>query len=280
MRTTPDRIDAHQHFWRLARGDYGWITPDKGVLYRDYGPADLLPHLRAHGIGRTVLVQCAQTEAETDFMLGLAAEHAFIAGVVGWLDMEAPDFAERLAERRRSPHFVGVRPMIQDLPDERWMLREPVLAAFAELERTGTPFDFLVLPQHLPHVLTVLERFPALHCVIDHIAKPPIARGALQPWAERLAAVAQHPGVYCKLSGMITEADPGRWRAPDLAPYIAHARWVFGPHRVMFGSDWPVCRLAGEYGDVVQALRDNLVGLDDEAEAALFGGNAARFYGL
>lgn len=279
------RIDAHQHFWRLVRGDYGWITPETGVLYRDYGPEDLLPHLAAHGIQRTVLVQAAPTEAETDFMLGLAEEHAFIAGVVGWLDMEAPDFPERLAERRRNPHFVGVRPMIQDLPDERWMLRDPVLRAFAELERTGTAFDFLVLPQHLPHVLTVLERFPDLRCVIDHIAKPPIASGAMAsgahaPWAERLAAVAAHPGVHCKLSGMITEADHQRWRPEHLAPYIAHVLERFGPERVMFGSDWPVCRLAGEYDDVVRALRENLGGLSAAEEAAVFGGNAARFYGL
>lgn len=275
------RIDAHQHYWVVSRGDYGWLTPASGILYRDYLPKDLKPHLEREGIDRTIVVQAAPTVAETRFLLELAETEPTIAGVVGWLDMEDEGFADALAQFMAHPKFCGIRPMIQDLPDDDWMLRPAVQRAFKELERVGCPFDFLTYPRHLPRVVRVLEAFPNLRCVIDHLSKPPIRTGQLEPWRTDLARVAAFPNVWCKLSGMVTEADHARWTPADLAPYARHAVEVFGWERVMFGSDWPVCLLAAEYGQVVAALREVLGdALTPEREGKLFGENAARFYGI
>lgn len=273
------RIDAHQHYWRLDRGDYGWLTPSSGPLYRDYMPGDLTPHLKRAGIDRTVVVQAAATVAETEFLLELAAAHDEIAGVVGWLDMEAEDFPQQLERLSAQPKFCGIRPMVQGLPDEAWMLRPAVQRSFAVIQERGVTFDFLTFPRHLPHVAAVVQRFPRLRCVIDHISKPLIKDGVLEPWRSDLARVAESPNVWCKLSGMVTEADHSRWQVQDLQPYTLHAVAVFGWDRVMFGSDWPVCLLAAEYGEVVDALRSALgSSLNPEREALLFGENAARFY--
>lgn len=278
---TPRRIDAHQHFWVLSRGDYSWLTPAAGILYRDYLPEHLQPHLQANGIEATVLVQAAPTVAETEFLLELSDRYPFIAGVVGWLDLEGDDFPRQLERLQRHPNFKGVRPMLQDLPDDAWILRPRVQEALRLLAEREVAFDFLVFPRHLPHVVTTLEAIPGLRAVIDHLAKPPIARGELEPWRTWLARVAQFPGVMCKLSGMVTEADHQQWRPEHLAPYVHHALDLFGPDRVMFGSDWPVCLLAASYDRVVAALREALGSrLTPELDDALFGGNAARFYRL
>lgn len=275
------RIDAHQHFWQVARGDYRWLTPERGVLYRDFGPADLAPLLARVGIDRTIVVQAAPTVAETEYLLALAEQHAMIAGVVGWLDMEADDFSRQLARLRRHPKFVGVRPMIQDVPDDAWMIRPQVKKSFAVLSAEGVPFDFLTFPRHLPYVLQVLYEFPRLRAVVDHLSKPPIAEGLLDPWREQIARVAEHPNVMCKLSGMVTEADHRRWRPADLAPYVHHVMQHFGPRRVMFGSDWPVCLLAADYPQVYGALREALgEWLTAHTEPLIFGANAADFYGI
>ena len=275
------RIDAHQHFWQVARGDYGWLTPASGILYRDYGPADLKPALDAAGIDYCITVQAAESEAETEFMLDLAEANAFVAGVVGWLDLESPDFAERLARFRQRAKFVGLRPMLQGLPDDAFSLRPAVLANLRHLAETGFPFDFLTFPRHLPHVLTVLETVSGLHAVIDHISKPPIKDGTLDPWRADIRAVARHPNLYCKLSGMVTEADHTRWTASDLEPYILHVLDVFSPDRLLFGSDWPVALLAADYARVIDTLTDILSPRLTSAElAAVFGGNAEKFYRL
>lgn len=274
-------VDAHQHFWKIDRRDYHWLSPSMTPLYRDYLPADLGPTLRRAGVARTVVVQAAPTVAETAFLLQVAAETEFVAGVVGWLDFEDPHFGASLAAFERHPKFVGVRPMIQDLDDDAWMLRPAVMAALARVADSGLAFDFLTFPRHLDNVRRVLERLPHLRGVIDHASKPPIATGAFSPWCEQLRGVAALPNVSCKLSGLVTEAKRGEWAPADLAPFIRHAVEVFGPKRVMFGSDWPVCLLAASYAEVLNALRtvvDPFLGVSEMDD--VFGGNAVRFYRL
>ncbi|MBS0560791.1 MAG: amidohydrolase family protein [Proteobacteria bacterium] len=271
------RIDAHQHFWRLDRGDYGWLTPALGLIHRDFGPDDLRPILARHGIGATVLVQAAPTEAETRFLLALAAGAPEVAGVVGWTDFEAADVPDAIARLAADSLLVGLRPMVQDIADDGWLARPALAPAFAAMERHGLAFDALVLPRHLPRLLAMVARHPNLPIVIDHLAKPGIAARDWLPWADDMAALAAHPNVWCKLSGMATEAAPG-WTAEDLRPYAAHVLACFGPARVLWGSDWPVVDLAGGYDAWMRATGTLLDGLDEAARAAVLGGNAARFY--
>jgi L-fucono-1,5-lactonase len=274
-------LDCHHHLWKVDRGDYHWMTPAVPILARDYLVEDLRPLLRKAGVDRTILVQAAPTEAETDFLLALAAETDFIAGVTGWLDLADPRFPDRLAKYREKPKFVAVRPMLQDLPEDDWILKPDVLANLKHLAEKGFPFEFLTYPRHLPFVLTVLEKTPGLHAVIDHLSKPPIASGALEPWRMWIARVAAFPNVFCKLSGMVTEAEHTSWSPRSLKPYVDHVVSTFGIDRVMFGSDWPVCRLAAEYGEVMSALhlilgsRLDAAGLDK-----VFRKNGERFYRL
>ena len=274
-------IDAHQHFWRISRGDYHWMTPTMPLLARDYLADDLRPHLRKAGVARTVLIQAAATEAETDFLLELASRTDFVAGVTGWLDLGDRGFPQRLAHYRRHPKFVAVRPMLQDLKDDAWILGPVVLGNLHHLAELKFPFEFLTFPRHLPHVLRALEETPALHAVVDHLSKPPIASGALEPWATLMKRVADFPGVHCKLSGMVTEADHAGWSPDSLAPYVDHVVDVFGADRLLFGSDWPVCRLAAEYGEVVNGLRTVLSARMGPRELEkVFRRNAEGFYGL
>lgn len=280
------RIDSHQHFWDPARRDYGWLEALQGEaaqrLQRRILPAELEPQLAAAHIHRTVLVQAAPTEAEGDFLLSLAEQHDFIAGTVVWLDMEASDFEQRLALLQRRPKFSGIRPMIHDLPDPEWMLRPTVRRAFAVLQAREVTFEFLVRPPHLAPMLQILQDFPRLRAVLDHIGKPDIARRQWQPWSSQLARIAVHPNVYCKLSGMITEADHERWVPDDLLPYVRHAVQSFSPGRCLFGSDWPVCTLAGSYAQVLAALEHALepLALSAGDHARIFGGTAAELYRL
>jgi len=274
-------VDAHHHLWKISRGDYHWMSPAMPLLARDYLVEDLQPHLRKAAVARTILVQAAPTEAETDFLLDLASRTDFIAGVTGWLDLAEPAFPERLAYYRRHPKFVAVRPMLQDLRDDGWILRPAVLRSLRHLAELQFPFEFLTFPRHLPHVVKALEETPRLHAVIDHLSKPPIASGALEPWASLIRRVADFPGVHCKLSGMVTEADHACWSPGSLAPYVNHVVDVFGVDRLLFGSDWPVCRLAAEYGEVVNALRTILSTRLQPLELEMvFRTNAERFYGL
>jgi L-fuconolactonase len=272
------RIDAHQHFWKADRGDYHWMTPAVPVLCRDYLPEDLQPYLKKHSIDRTILVQAAQTQAETDFLLDLAEQHKFIAGVVGWLDLESPSFAVEFDAYRAKPKFIGIRPMLQDLPDDEWILRPRVMDSLRLLAKHDFPFEFLTYTRHLPHILKVLDQVPGLRAVVDHISKPEIKRKVMEPWRSLMAEVARYPNVWCKLSGMITEADHQSWNADTLAPYVQHVFDCFGPQRVMFGSDWPVCLLAGSYDQVIEALQTILKPRLAQNEADVFGENAARFY--
>lgn len=272
-------IDAHHHLWIPERGDYTWMEGGPDILRRTYLPEDLAPDLHRFGVSKTIVVQAAQTRAETDFLLDLADRTNFIAGVVGWLDMESDDFEAQLAHYRDRPKLVGLRPMLQDLADDDWILRPKVLHSLAAIAESGLAFDILTYPRHLTKVALALKRLPHLRAVINHLSKPPIATGALDPWRAAIAHVAGMENVFCKLSGMITEADHAHWKIADLVPFVTHVVDCFGPDRLIFGSDWPVCRLAGSYGDVLAAT---MLALPAKlrADGRIFGLNAARFYAI
>lgn len=274
-----ERIDAHQHFWQVSRGDYGWMSPELTTLYRDFDPDDLQPLMRRAGIDRTVVVQAAETEAETDYLLDIAERTNWVAGVVGWLDMTREDFPDRLAAYRARRKWVGLRPMFQD-HDPAMILNPTVLDNIGHVARANVPFDILTFPRHLPNMLTALQQAPGLRAVVDHISKPGIAEGALDPWSQDMARIAAFPDVMCKVSGIITEAGAD-WSMDQIRPYVARVVDLFGPERLIFGSDWPVCTLAGSYADVA-ALAQTLLSehFGPEQMAMVFGGNAARFYGI
>jgi L-fuconolactonase len=273
------RIDAHQHFWTLARGDYRWLTPQFSAIYRDFTPQDLAPHLAKHRIDATILVQAADSVEETRFMLGLARNTSFIAGVVGWVDFEADDACAQLEELAGDPKLRGIRPMIQDIADPDWMLRESLTPVFRKLVALGLRFDALVLPRHLKNLHTLLRRHPDLAVVIDHGAKPPIRAREIEPWASELAALARDTQAHCKVSGLATEA-AAAWTANDLRPYVDHLLTSFTPARLIWGSDWPVLELAGSYDAWVEATQSLLAALSSAEQAAILGGNAAAFYGI
>lgn len=272
------RIDAHQHFWNPARGDYGWLTADLPIC-RPYGPADLAPRLRERGIDGTVLVQAAPTLHETEYLLGIADATPFVRGVVGWIDFEDPDQRRHLERLAAHPKFVGVRPMIQDLPDDGWMLREDISWAFGAIRRLDLVFDALVFPRHLPALTRLLDRHPDLTVVIDHAAKPAIRAGRFDEWAAHMKSLAAGTTALCKLSGLATEAGPG-WSVETLRAYVDHLFATFGPDRVIFGSDWPVSTLATTYPGWIDAVEQLTSGLSSAQRAAFFGETATRVYGL
>ncbi|NOY40496.1 MAG: amidohydrolase family protein [Planctomycetes bacterium] len=273
-------IDAHHHFWQLDRYDYVWMSPDLQALYRDFGPDDLQPSLSNHNITSTVLVQTISSVDETRWFLELANQHATIAGVVGWVDLTDCRVSEQLDELGDSRKFVGVRHQVHDEPDPDWLARADVQHGLGEMARRSLTYDLLIRPQHLEVSLRVAQKFPELRFVIDHIAKPEIAKHGWDDWATGIAALAACPNVACKLSGMITEADWTHWQPTDLAPYIQHLLEHFGTDRVMFGSDWPVCLLAGTYDQVVDALATNLDQLSDREKQDVFGKTAIAWYDL
>jgi L-fuconolactonase len=270
-------IDSHQHFWQVGRFDYPWLSPDLGVLYRNYLPDDLRALLAAAGVERTIVVQASPSDAETDFLLDLAARHDFIAGVVGWLDLEDSAFAARLRERQRNPKFVGLRPAVEFIPDDRWLVRPRVLESLRAVAGAQVPLDLIVWPRHLGAVLEMLDRIPNLRCVVDHLAKPDVKGKHFEPWAAVMRRVAEHDSVSCKMSGLLTMADHQRWTFGDVMPYAAHVMECFGPGRVMFGSDWPVSLLASDYATTIELARRACDRADYDA---VLGGNAARFYRL
>ena len=273
------RIDAHQHYWKIARGDYGWITPEIPVLYRDFLPADLAPHLKAHQLDGTILVQAAPTIEETEFILSLAEQDDTILGVVGWLDLFDPDHRKHYERFRRHPKFVGFRIMIQDMPDASRILEPAFVEALRGYADEGTTVDLLVRSSQLEPLVKLIEQLPHLRGVIDHIAKPRIRDGEIEPWLGYMRTLAGFPNLYCKLSGMVTEADHRHWKPEDFTPYVRRVISLFGPDRVLFGSDWPVCLLAAGYDDVVGVLLQALPEDWGERErAALFGLNARKVY--
>ena len=276
------QIDAHHHFWNPARGDYGWMPEDNATLNRIYGPADLAPHLTAAGITHTVLVQAAPSIAESEYMLGIADATPHVAAVTGWVDFENKAHHTELERLSGHPAFKGVRPMIQDIPDDDWMLRPDVQWGFEAVTALGLRFEALGFPRHIDNFLKLLTRHPEMKVVIDHCMKPDIAAGddvGFRAWADGMSRLARDTAAFCKFSALITEANPN-WTTEDLRPYAEHVITVFGAERVMWGSDWPVCRLAGEYADWRAAALDLTAGCSDAEKAAIYGDTANRFYDL
>lgn len=277
-------VDAHHHFWVPGRYDYYWMAgPELNPIRRPFGPDELRPLLSAAGVDFTVLVQTVPSVAETREFMDIAANTPFVAGVVGWVDLTDPHVGETLAELRAQPNgnmLVGIRHMVHDEADPAWLLRPEVQRGLAAVRDAGLAYDLLVRPRELPAALATALAFPDMRLVIDHIAKPPIASGAIDDWADQMEPFRPLTHVSCKLSGMITEANWTGWTPDDLKPYVTRAVDIFGPDRVLFGSDWPVCLLAGEYGAVKSALEAALPPLSAEERAKVFGGNAIRFYGL
>jgi L-fuconolactonase len=276
----PGAVDSHQHFWQVGHFDYPWMSPEVDVLFRDYLPADLEPLLASAGVARTVLVQASDTIAETRWMLDLADASPVVAGVVGWVDLAGGGAGRQLDELAARPAFKGVRHIVEDEPDDGWLVRADVLAGLRELAARGLSFDLLVHARHLEHVLRVAEAVPNLALVVDHAAKPPIRSGAFEAWAEAIARVAAVPTIHCKLSGLVTEANHAAWTDEDLRPYVAHVRSCFGAERLMFGSDWPVCLLAGSYGRIASTYEALCADLDGDQRALVFRDTATRFYRL
>lgn len=272
-------LDAHQHFWKVDRGDYGWMRPDLKPLYRDFMPGDLSPLLKQAGIARTVLIQAAETEAETDFLLATAARTDFVAGVVGWADMLADDFPERLTHYSTQPKWVGIRPMLQE-HDPALIADSRFRAALAEIARRRIPFDILVFPRHLWAITQAVQATPGLHAILDHIAKPDMTRPMDAKWRSEIEALAAVPGVYCKISGLVTEAGPG-WNIDSIRPFVEFVARAFGPERLVFGSDWPVCTLAASYAQVLELAQSILANLYGPGQMqAIMETNGQRFYRL
>jgi L-fuconolactonase len=273
------RIDAHQHFWEMGRLEYPWMPPAPSVLRQDFLPDRLGSILARNRFEGTVLVQAHHSLAETHWLLELAEATEFIRAVVGWVDLTDPQLGAVLDQLQRNPKFKGVRHLVHDEPDDRWLLRPDVLAGLRELARRGLPYDLLLRPRHLVLVPEIAGRVPELRMVIDHIAKPLIAEEILEPWAVDIEAASRLPQVYCKLSGMITEAGKS-WKPEHLKPYVSHAMRIFGPSRLMFGSDWPVCLLAGSWKEVLAAFTQAIGPQTIETRERLLGGTAGEFYGI
>ncbi|MDR3485718.1 MAG: amidohydrolase family protein [Bradyrhizobium sp.] len=271
------RIDAHHHLWTLARGDYGWLTPDLAPIYRDFQLSDLAPHLSAARIEGTILVQAAPTEAETMFLLDIAEQAEVVRGVVGWTDFDAADGVARINAMAAQKLLVGLRPMVQDIPDDDWLLGPGLTPLLTAMARNDLIFDALVKPRHLPRFLQVAGSHPDLQFVLDHCAKPSLATGDIAIWRRDIARLAEHPNVVCKLSGLATEAAPD-WRPADLRPAVDHVLACFGPQRMLWGSDWPVVNLAGGYAKWLASAESLLADLSPDEKTAVFGGNAARIY--
>ncbi|MFF0732764.1 amidohydrolase family protein [Streptomyces chartreusis] len=277
-------VDAHHHVWDLSVRDQDWITgPELQPLRRDFGVGDLASQARAAGVGRTVLVQTITVLEETPEFLALAAEHELIAGVVGWTDLTRPDIADELSRLRELPggrYLKGIRHQVQGETDPEWLLRPDVRRGLAAVAEAGLVYDLVVLPHQLPACARAAADLPELTFVLDHSGKPPIASGTREPWTRDVRALAALPNTVCKLSGLVTEADLADWTVADLRPYADAILEAFGPGRLMFGSDWPVCTLAATYAEVLAAARQLTDVLSDAERTQVFEGTAARVYGL
>lgn len=271
------KLDAHQHFWRYDAAQYPWI-PQGSPLHRDWLPADLAPLLAAAGLDGCIAVQARQTIEESRWLLALADESPIIAGVVGWVDLRSQRVVEQLAELSRHPKFHGVRHVVQDEPDMNFVLGAEFQRGIGSLHHFGLTYDLLVYPRQLPAAIELVKRFPEQPFVLDHLAKPRIQEQILSPWREQIRELAQAPNVMCKVSGMVTEADRAGWKAEDFRPYLDVVAAAFGEDRLIYGSDWPVCLLAGSYGRVFALADTYFAGFSASARAGIFGANAERFY--
>lgn len=276
-------VDAHQHFWDPSRASYPWMTDEVARIRRPFGPADLAPLLRDHGVDWTVVVQARMDLDETRELLAIAASTEFVSGVVCWVDLTDPQVSTTLGELLVEPagaKMVGIRHQVHDEPDPRWLLRPDVQRGLAAVCEAGLAYDLLVRARELPAAIETARRLPEMRFVIDHLAKPPVREGHSEAWAEAMAPLSELEHVHCKLSGLVTEADWAGWRPEQLAPYVRRVLGWFGPERCMFGSDWPVCLLAARYGQVLDALLKALESVDEAARARILGENAVRFYRL
>ena len=271
------RIDAHQHFWNYDAAQYPWIGPGSS-LQRNWLPPDLAPLLAAAGLDGCIAVQARQIIEESYWLLELAEHHSIIKGVVGWVDLRSPEVDKDLAALAAHPKFSGVRHVIQDEPDVNFMRGAEFQRGIAKLKEFKLTYDILIFPRQLPAAIELVRRFPEQPFVLDHIAKPPIMDGTLSPWREQIRELAKAPNVLCKVSGMVTEADLAAWKPADIRPFLEVVFEIFGEDRLMFGSDWPVCLLAGSYAQVHALVADYTRNLSAAARDKFFGGNAARFY--
>jgi L-fucono-1,5-lactonase len=274
------KIDSHQHFWRYDAARDGWITDSMAILKRDFLPEHLAMELKANGIDASIAVQADQSENETTFLLGLAENDQRIAGVVGWVDFMSPRLAERLEYFSHFAKLRGFRHIAQSEPDDRFLARKQFVRGVAQLRTFGFTYDILVYPKQLPAAVELATQVPEQRFVLDHLSKPEIKSGKSLPWATQMKEIAQDKNVFCKISGMVTEADGKHWKADDFKPYLDVVFEAFGAERLMFGSDWPVCLLAATYGQVKQLVDNYVKGFSQSDKDKIFGGNAAQFYGV
>src|SRR6266849_2873921 len=271
-------VDAHQHFWRYDAREYGWIDESMAALRRDFLPADLKPELERNGFQGCVAVQVRHSLEETRWLLELAERNPFILGVVGWVDLRSPQLRLQLESFAKNSKLVGVRHIVQSEPDERFLLQPDFLRGIALLEEFDLAYDILIYTKHLPVATEFVARFPRQRFVLDHLAKPPIKSGAVDTWARGIRELASHPNVYAKVSGLVTEADWQAWKPEDMRPYLDVAFECFGPRRLMIGSDWPVCTVAGSYSRVMDVVKNYIGKYAEEDREAVLGGNAAKFW--
>lgn len=274
------RIDAHQHFWRYNPAHQVWMTDEMAVLRRDHLPEELLPLLHAVGFDGCIAVQARQMIEETEWLLQLADAHPFIKGVVGWVDLRSHGLRAQLERFAPHPAFVGVRHVVHDEPDDTFMLLPEFRRGIAQLRAFDLAYDLLLYPRHLPVAMKLAREFPDQRFVLDHIAKPAIREGLISPWREDLERLAECPNVTCKLSGLVTEAQWGRWRPEDFHRYLDIVVAAFGPDRLMIGSDWPVCTLSGDYVGTMRVVMDYVQRFPPATQEAMLGGTCARFYDI
>jgi len=274
------RIDAHQHFWKFDPVRDAWIDDSMKRIQRDFYPQDLKILLDANGLNGCVVVQTDQSDAETEFLLSLAWQYKFIRGIVGWIDLEAPDIAERLAQSAHNKTLKGFRHVLQAEKQRDFMLRPAFMNGVGELQKYGYTYDILIYPDQLPFVKHFVAKFPDQPFVIDHLAKPYIRKGEIDAWRHDMRELATFPNVYCKVSGLVTEADWVMWKTPDLVPYIDAVVEAFGVPRLMYGSDWPVCLVAAEYQQVFEVVKDYFASFTKTEQEQIFGTTATKFYKL
>lgn len=274
------RIDSHQHFWRYAAAEYGWIDESMAALRRDFLPPDLRREMDGAGVDACVAVQARQTVEETRWLLELADAHAFVAGVIGWIDLQAGDAAAQLERFVDHPKLLGLRHIVQEEPDDRFMLRPAFCRGLSQLEGRDLTYDILIYPKHLPVAAELVSRFPRQRFVLDHLAKPRIRAREIREWEKGIRELAAFPNIFCKLSGLVTEADWTRWTPDDIRPYLDIAFDCFGGRRLLAGSDWPVCTVAADYRRAIALVDDYVKDRPAAERDAVMGGNAARLWRL
>jgi L-fuconolactonase len=274
------KIDSHQHFWIYNPSEYGWISNEMEILRRNYLPDQLQAELFSIGFDGSIVVQARQSLEETKWILNLAEQNSFIKGVVGWVDLCSPGIEEELIQFSGHPKLVGLRHVIHDEPDDNFILRKDFLNGIAYLKKFGLTYDILIFPRHLPNTVQFVSQFPEQLFVLDHLAKPLIKDKKVSPWREDIEKLARFKNVYCKLSGMVTEANVKNWKQEDLIPYLDIVFAAFGTDRLMIGSDWPVCRVAGLYKQVMEVVLDYIESYPAEDKNKILGKNALKAYQL